>query len=96
MVTELDSAALLVARAAWLRDVAKERTTAEAAMAKLSATELGSRVVDRAVQLHGARGVLINAFGPRTVRAVTHLDVSREQCMKAADVLVEIASGSTT
>jgi threonine aldolase len=43
-----------------------------------------------------ARGVLINAFGPRTVRAVTHLDVSRDQCMKAADVLVEIASGSTT
>ena len=42
-----------------------------------------------------ARGVLINAFGPRTVRAVTHLDVSRDQCMKAADVLVEIANGST-
>ena len=42
-----------------------------------------------------ARGVLINAFGPRTVRAVTHLDVSRDQCMRAADVLVEIASGST-
>ena len=42
------------------------------------------------------RGVLINAFGPRTVRAVTHLDVSRDQCLKAADVLVEIASGSTT
>ena len=42
------------------------------------------------------RGVLINAFGPRTVRAVTHLDVSRDQCARAADVLVEIASGSTT
>jgi threonine aldolase len=41
------------------------------------------------------RGVLINAFGPRTVRAVTHLDVSRDECMKAANVLVEIASGST-
>ena len=43
-----------------------------------------------------ARGVLINAFGPRTVRAVTHLDVSRDQCMRAANVLVEIASGPTT
>jgi len=42
-----------------------------------------------------ACGVLINTFGPRTVRAVTHLDVSRDQCMKAANVLVEIASGST-
>lgn len=33
-------------------------------------------------------GVLVIAFGPRTVRAVTHLDVSREQCAVAADVLV--------
>jgi len=30
------------------------------------------------------RGVLLNAFGPRTVRAVTHLDVSREQVERAA------------
>ena len=37
------------------------------------------------------RGVLINAFGPRTIRAVTHLDVSRDQCAKAADILVELA-----
>ena len=41
------------------------------------------------------RGVLINAFGPRTVRAVTHLDVSIDQCMRAADVLVELADAST-
>ena len=27
------------------------------------------------------------AFGPRTVRAVTHLDVSRADCELAADVL---------
>jgi threonine aldolase len=39
------------------------------------------------------RGVLLNAFGPRTIRAVTHLDVSRDQCMRAVDVLVELASG---
>jgi threonine aldolase len=37
------------------------------------------------------RGVLLFAFGARTVRAVTHLDVTREQCARAADVLVEIA-----
>ena len=30
------------------------------------------------------RGVLVNAMGPRTVRAVTHLDVSRAQCETAA------------
>jgi len=36
------------------------------------------------------RGVLVNAMGPRTVRAVTHLDVSRAQCEQAAEVLVEL------
>jgi threonine aldolase len=36
------------------------------------------------------RGVLVNAFGPRTVRAVTHLDVTGAQCEQAADVLVEL------
>lgn len=40
------------------------------------------------------RGVLINAFGPRTVRAVTHLDVSQDECAHAADILVELAAGS--
>lgn len=39
------------------------------------------------------RAVLINAFGPRTVRAVTHLDVSRDECARAADILVELAAG---
>jgi threonine aldolase len=37
-----------------------------------------------------ARGVLIFAFGPRTVRAVTHLDVSAEQCARAAEILAAI------
>jgi threonine aldolase len=36
------------------------------------------------------RGVLIIAFGPRTIRLVTHLDVSRSQCEQAADVLLAI------
>jgi threonine aldolase len=35
------------------------------------------------------RDVLLMAFGPRTVRAVTHLDVARVECERAADVLVE-------
>lgn len=36
------------------------------------------------------RGVLAVAFGARTVRVVTHLDVSRAQCERAAHILVEI------
>ena len=35
------------------------------------------------------RGVLVFAFGPRTVRAVTHLDVSKADCDRAAALLVE-------
>ena len=36
------------------------------------------------------QGVLVNAFGPRTIRAVTHLDVTRAQCEHAADVLAKL------
>ncbi len=39
-----------------------------------------------------ARGVLVNAVGPRTVRAVTHLDVTRAQCERAAAVLLDLLS----
>ena len=35
-------------------------------------------------------GVLVIAFGPRTIRLVTHLDVSRSQCEQAADILLDI------
>lgn len=38
------------------------------------------------------RGILVLAFGPRTIRAVTHLDVSKEECGRAADVLLEIVN----
>jgi threonine aldolase len=37
-----------------------------------------------------AQGVLISALAARTVRAVTHMDVSSEQCRRAAEVLAEI------
>ena len=37
------------------------------------------------------RGVLLNAFGPRVVRAVTHLDVDAGACQRAAEIMVEVA-----
>lgn len=37
-----------------------------------------------------AQGVLLNAFGARTVRAVTHLDVSGTQVMQAAERLLRL------
>ena len=39
------------------------------------------------------RGVWLNAFGPRTVRAVTHLDVSADQVREAATVMRAVADG---
>jgi threonine aldolase len=36
------------------------------------------------------RGVLVSAFAARTVRAVTHLDVSRSDCERAGDCLVQV------
>jgi acyl-CoA dehydrogenase len=57
MATEIDAAALLTYRAAWRRDAQKLPTTREAAMAKMTATETAQRVIDRAVQMFGGRGV---------------------------------------
>jgi acyl-CoA dehydrogenase len=55
--TEVDAAALLVYRAAWIKDQGAARVTSEAAMAKMFATEAAQRVIDRAVQAHGGLGV---------------------------------------
>jgi len=57
MALEIDAAALLVYRAAWVKDQGATRVTREAAMAKLHATEAAQRVIDMAVQLHGGDGV---------------------------------------
>lgn len=59
MSTDIDAGALLVYRAAWERDVRKQRTTRSAAMAKLFATEAAQRIIDRSVQLHGGLGVRV-------------------------------------
>jgi acyl-CoA dehydrogenase len=56
MATELDAARLLTYRAAWLRDRG-EPAVKEVAMAKMAATEGAQRIIDRAVQLFGGRGV---------------------------------------
>ena len=52
-----DASALLVYRAAWQQDVGGVDNRRAAAMAKLHATEAGSRVIDAAVQMHGGVGV---------------------------------------
>ena len=57
MALDIDSAALLIYRAAWTKDLGAERVSREASMAKLHATETAQAVIDKAVQLHGGDGV---------------------------------------
>jgi threonine aldolase len=57
---------------------------------------LGDGAPDAPTVVERARreGVLVMAFGPRTVRAVTHLDVSRDDCATAAGVLAAAAAAA--
>lgn len=56
---------------------------------------LGAGAPDAAIVVARARarGVLVNALGARTIRVLTHLDVSREQCIDAAEILVAVVDG---
>jgi acyl-CoA dehydrogenase len=56
-VAELEAAALLIFRAAYLKDQGKARITKEAAIAKMVATENAQKVIDRAIQVFGGLGV---------------------------------------
>jgi acyl-CoA dehydrogenase len=75
MATEVDAAALLTYRAAWVRDVRGERATREAAMAKLAATESAQRVIDAAVQMHGGLGVTSGQIVERLYRDIRSLRI---------------------
>jgi acyl-CoA dehydrogenase len=75
MVSTVNAGALLTYRAAWLRDVMRRSTTAEAAMAKMTATEGAQQVIDAAVQLHGARGVQAGSVVERLYREIRALRI---------------------
>ncbi|MFI5088346.1 MAG: acyl-CoA dehydrogenase [Terriglobales bacterium] len=55
MATEIDAARLLVRRAAWKQDTGA-RFSMQAAMAKLFASEMSTRVTHKAIQIHGGYG----------------------------------------
>jgi acyl-CoA dehydrogenase len=56
MATDLQASTLLTYHAAWQRDHG-QNVTLDAAMAKMDATEAAQRIVDRALQMFGGRGV---------------------------------------
>ena len=75
MAADIDAAALLTYRAAWLRDVQSVRTTREAAMAKMVATENAQRVIDRALQMHGGQGVRVGTVVESLYREIRALRI---------------------
>lgn len=75
MVIDLDAARLLVLRAAHRKDTTEARVTMEVSIAKLGATEAAQRVIDRAVQLFGGRGVMAGAVVEYLYRAIRPLRI---------------------
>lgn len=73
--TGADAAALLVYRAAWLKDAGTRRVAREASMAKLFATEAAQRAADACVQLHGGLGVVVGSAPETLWREVRALRV---------------------
>ncbi len=84
MQVDLDAARLLVLRAAYLKDTSSRqesggagngKITMEVSIAKLGATEAASRVIDRAVQLFGGRGVMQGSIVEHLYRAIRPLRI---------------------
>jgi acyl-CoA dehydrogenase len=75
MALRVDAAALLVYRAAWAKDAGALRITREAALAKLYATEAAQRVIDDALQIHGALGVVAGHPVERLYREIRALRI---------------------
>ena len=74
MATDIDAAALLTYRAAWLKDMGQP-VTMEAAMAKMTATETAQQVIDSAVQIFGALGVVSEHVVERLYREIRPLRI---------------------
>ncbi len=75
MDVDLKGARLLVYQAAFARDRGAARIPHEGAAAKLAATEMAQRVVDRAVQIHGGQGVMRGVTVERLYREVRSLRI---------------------
>ena len=86
------NARLLAERLAGLRGVSLDLKTVQSNIVIFRMDEGApdaATIVARAQDM----GVLVSAFGPRTVRAVTHLNVGRGQCRQAADLLAKVIQG---
>ena len=99
MATGIDAAALLTYRAAWQRDCGR-KVTREAAMAKMTATETAQKVIDAAVQMFGALGVVSGHPVEQLYREIRALRIYEgatevQQLIIARELLRELAAGGT-
>ena len=100
MAAAIDASALLVYRAAWLRDQGRT-VTKEAAMAKMVATESAQRVIDSAVQICGGLGVVSEAPVERLYRDIRALRIYEgatevQKLIIARELLKEAAANVAT
>jgi threonine aldolase len=89
LVEDHANARLLAERLAGLRSVCLDLATVQSNIV-IFRMEEGAPDAAAIVARAQEREVLISAFGERTLRAVTHLDVSRDQCRRAADLLAAV------
>lgn len=75
MALNIDASALLIYRAAWVKDCVANRVTREAAMAKLYATEAAQKIIDDAIQIFGGQGVVFGETVERLYREVRSLRI---------------------
>ncbi|MEB0138691.1 MULTISPECIES: acyl-CoA dehydrogenase family protein [unclassified Undibacterium] len=99
MALAIDSAALLVYRAAWQRDQGR-KVTKEAAMAKLCATENAQRVIDAALQMFGGLGVVCEVPVERLYREIRALRIYEgasevQQMIIGRELLKEYAAANS-
>jgi acyl-CoA dehydrogenase len=75
MATELEAAKLLVYQAAWTHDRGVKDAKQKSSMAKYYATEAAQRIVDQALQIHGANGLIAGSITERLYRDVRGLRI---------------------
>jgi acyl-CoA dehydrogenase len=100
MAAAIDASALLVYRAAWLRDQGRT-VTKEAAMAKMVATESAQQVIDSAVQIFGGLGVVSEVPVERLYREIRALRIYEgatevQKLIIARELLKEAAANVAT
>lgn len=75
MAVALAASELMVAQAAWQWDHHMPVAATRSAMAKLHATEAAQDIVDRALQLHGAAGLVAGSVTERLYRQIRSLRI---------------------